>query len=97
MHIEVNSDIIKKQSKLLEYQSEELNTQIKTLNSVVEKIDSAWQGDDAKKLIQTLTDEDLTKYNEIKTTIEEYSIYLTKAMQYYDTLDNTFASISIDV
>ena len=71
MHIEVNSDIIKKQSKLLEYQSEELNTQIKTLNSVVEKIDSAWQGDDAKKLIQTITDEDLTKYNEIKTTIEE--------------------------
>ncbi len=97
MRIEVNSDTIKKQSKLLEYQGEELNTQIKALNSVVEKIDSAWQGDDAKKLIQTITDEDLTKYNEIKTTIEEYSIYLTKAMEYYDTLDNTFASISIDV
>ena len=37
MHIEVNSDIIKKQSKLLEYQSEELNTQIKKDNFLQKK------------------------------------------------------------
>lgn len=97
MHIEVNPNTIKKLSRLLENQSEEINTQIKSLNSVIEKIDSAWQGVDAKKLIQTITDEDLTKYNEMKSKTDEYIIYLTKAMEYYDTLDDTFKSMTIDV
>lgn len=96
MHIEINTDTIIKQSNLLARQSEELDTQIKTLNSVIEKIDNAWQGDDANKFIQTLAEKDLNKYKEMKSKTEEYSIYLTKAMEYYNTLDDTFKSMTID-
>ena len=75
----------------------EFSRQINEYSRVISDINTAWDAPDALKYINTMRDKYLVSLNELRDILRDYAVYLRDVGNAYETLDNTFASKSIDV
>lgn len=72
-------------------------TTINEFSTNIGEINNIWEGEDALAYINAMKDECLPLLNEIKEVFEQYGEYLQKVSKTYETLDETFATKTIEV
>ena len=79
--------------KLAEYiEQENINN-----NEIIDSINTAWNGDDSLKYINTMKEKCLNGLKELNDCVDDYGIYLKKIPDVYGALDEAFSSKKIDV
>lgn len=70
---------------------------IKQFDTIIGNINTAWEGDDALKYINTMKEKYIVEMLKLQAILNSYGTYLSKVPGVYDTLDETFLSKTIDV
>lgn len=83
-------------NEIIEY-SDDLEAEIKEFLSIIDSINTAWDGADALKYINTLKQKYVVNLEELQGLVKEYGQYLSNVSGAYTTLDESFTSKSIDV
>lgn len=96
MRIEIDREKIDNISKQLSEMSVNINKDKQNLISINSNINTFWQGVDANKLKEKITDT-VIGYDNIKKVMEEYAKYLSDVNKSYDELDDYFSSLIINI
>lgn len=97
MDITINKDEVEKYGNEIIELSEEFNQNTKKVLSLIEAINTAWEGADATKYINTMKEKHIRDLEEISNILKTYGTYLRSVPETYSALDETFASKSIEV
>ena len=74
-----------------------LDSYIKQLTSIIDRIDSAWDGDDSIKYINTMRDKLVLELQNLSKFVANYGSYLSSAPEAYTILDEVFSSKNIGI
>lgn len=77
--------------------TEKLKIVIKDLNNESNRLSKYWDEGSSKTFFKIIQDEYVVKLNAYVKSLENYSDYLTNALNLYDKLETTFSNKKIDV
>lgn len=97
MEVYIDKDSVSSKADTIISDLEEFKVQINKFLSVIENINSAWDGEDALKYINTLKEKHVPNLNEFLDFLNDYSNYLKNVPGAYELLDEIFASKVMDV
>lgn len=92
MRIEIDKNGVRKSGEAIKQQNQKFKNDIKRLENIIDSINSAWEGDDSLKYINTMRDTYLNGLKELNECIEDYGEYLNKVSKAYDAVDSTYNS-----
>ncbi len=92
MDIYINRGAIGKTGNNIVVIANDIQSEINKIAAIVNDINSAWEGEDATKYVNTMHDTFLPKMKEFKDAITEYGTWLEKVPDAYSALDESFAS-----
>lgn len=97
MNININkSEVIKAGSQILGY-SEDFDEYITKFLSIIESINTAWEGSDSLKYINTMKEKYILELEKLRDVLKERGNYLTNIPEAYTIIDNDFFNKKIDV
>ena len=97
MKVTINKSSITDVSKTILENVEYLQSDIKKLEEVINSINTAWDGADALKYINTMRDKYIVQLNELIDVIQKNGEYLSNIPKAYDLLDETFSNKNVSV
>lgn len=97
MEVYIDKDSVSSEANTIISDLDEFKVQINKLLSVIENINSAWDGNDALKYVNTLKEKHIPNLNEFLENLNDYSDYLKNVPGAYELLDEIFASKVMDV
>lgn len=97
MNISIDKDGVKKMGTSIIESSNDFKGEINKFLEIIDGINSAWEGADALKYINTLKEKYVVGLNELNDIINKYGQYLVDVPEAYDLLDETFSTKNINV
>jgi uncharacterized protein YukE len=97
MKVTINKNSITKTSAQMKEATNDFISEIKKFEAVIEGINSAWEGADALKYVNTLKDSYLKKLNELSEYLEKYGDYLENIPGAYSLLDEIYSNKNINI
>lgn len=97
MKITIDSSNVSKLGKSIVENSNNLINDVKKLESIIGDINTAWEGADALKYINSMRDKYVKEISDFAGIVEKYGEYLQNVPGAYDLLDETFSNKNINV
>ncbi len=76
---------------------QQIEDEIVKYSHIIDKINAAWEGEDALKYINNMRSFHVPKFNAILEVLNSYAEYLKKVPGPYETIDEVYATKTIDV
>ena len=97
MKIVMNSSTIESLGNKVLSCSKTFENDTKKINSLIDSINSAWEGNDSLKYINTLKNKMEPVLKELSEEMNKYGLYLKNVPNTFDILDDEYASKEIEV
>lgn len=96
MNVEMNADETKKLGNRILEANNTLSQNIKSLYNTLDNIAECWEGTDATNFLNVMSNTNMVALEKLKDTIQVYGEYLKNVSEVYSTLDEIYASESIE-
>ncbi len=97
MRVTIDKNNTNNIGKKIKENTDNIENDIKKLENVIESINSAWEGADALKYVNSMKEKYVNSLQEFNNILKEYSEYLSNVSGAYSILDETFSSKNINV